>query len=287
MVNNVIYGWGGSNWNTTNPSDSVSQTNGQQVDIIGNVYLPGPHSYANAYALYSQGTPSGSRFYLNDNIAPRLTNVGSSNISSSRLMPGAQVRWSAAETFDLVLAGVGTRPWDRDPVDVRVIEGVRAANLPLRDKVGTWPSIKVNTRAVVVNNPVLSASELDRALLAFETNGAAPAPTEKPTTAVPGGSASKPAAPAGPTPDASGPVSQQPAGPTAGAPLPGPTTTVDEREPNPTQVTPPTRTKAPRKTLRRQVRICWRARALGVEIRRGTRAAAACRVVRARRARRG
>jgi hypothetical protein len=72
MVNNVVYGWGGTtSWNTTNITDNENKDIPTYLDVIGNVYIPGPQGYQTAYAVYTQNTPSGSKVYMYDNIAPR------------------------------------------------------------------------------------------------------------------------------------------------------------------------------------------------------------------------
>ena len=168
MVNNVIYGWGGtSSWNTTNISDTDNFDIGTYLDVIGNVYLPGPEGNSQAYAVYSANTPSGTRLYLADNIAPYLTNVESRYRESARVLKGpTPIR--GADTFDSVLMRAGARPWDRDVVDARIVNGVRARTLGIRNVVGVWPSFVVNSRPLAVFPDTITATELDQLLLEFE-----------------------------------------------------------------------------------------------------------------------
>jgi len=117
MINNVIYGWGGtSNWNTTNISDLENKDIGTYLDVIGNVYQPGPQGLANAYAVYTENTPSGTRLFVSDNIAPLISNVESQYRAGSRIFSGP-TPISASTTASSVFAKAGSRPWDRNADD--------------------------------------------------------------------------------------------------------------------------------------------------------------------------
>lgn len=168
MINNVVYGWGGtSSWNTTNLSDLDNMDIPTKLDVIGNVYIPGPQGLATAYAVYSENTPTGSRVYLADNIAPYLTNISSSYRSLTRLWPGPTAI-PGKDALAAVLAQAGARPWDRNADDLRIIDGVKAKTLRLRDKVGTWPTYAQNRRTVTINTDPISQVDLDAALRLFE-----------------------------------------------------------------------------------------------------------------------
>lgn len=168
MINNVIFGWGGtSSWNTTNLSDLDNFDIPTKLDVIGNVYVPGPQGLRTAYAVYSENMPTGSKVYLFDNIAPYLTNIGSSYRSLTRLWPGP-TPIAGKDTEASVYARAGARPWDRNADDLRVIAGTQARTLRLRDTVGTWPTYAQNRRSVIINTDPISEQDLDVALLAFE-----------------------------------------------------------------------------------------------------------------------
>jgi hypothetical protein len=62
----------------------------------------------------------------------------------------------------------GSRPWDRNADDLRIIAGVRNKTLRLRDAVGTWPTLANNYRAVTIAIDPISEAELDEALVLFE-----------------------------------------------------------------------------------------------------------------------
>lgn len=168
MINNVIFGWGGtSSWNTTNLSDLENKDIPTKLDVIGNVYVPGPQGLKTAYAVYSENTPTGSKLYLFDNIASYLTNIGSSYRSSTRLWSGP-TPIAGKDTEASVYTRVGARPWDRNADDLRIIAGAKARTLRLRDAVGTWPTYAQNRRSVIINTDPISEQDLDVALLAFE-----------------------------------------------------------------------------------------------------------------------
>ena len=170
MINNVIYGWGGtSNWNTTNISDLDNFDVGTYLDVIGNVYRAGPAGLATAYGIYSENTPSGTRLFLSDNIAPQVTNVESQYRALARVLSGPTAI-PASLTFESVLAQAGSRPWDRNADDVRIISGVRGKTLRLRDAVGTWPTYVKNSRPVTVSADPITEADLDASMALFETN---------------------------------------------------------------------------------------------------------------------
>jgi hypothetical protein len=168
MINNVIYGWGGSsNWNTTNLSDLENKGIGTYLDVIGNVYQPRSQGLNDAYAVYTENTPSGTRLFVSDNIAPKISNVESQYRAGSRIFSGPTAI-SAASTASSVFAKAGARPWDRNADDLRIIAGVKNKTLALRDKVGTWPTYAKNYRSVTVARDPMTEDELNAALVGFE-----------------------------------------------------------------------------------------------------------------------
>ena len=170
MVNNVVFGWGGtSSWNTTNISDPDGFDVGVYLDVIGNVYLPGPEGYDSAYAVYSSRTPAGTRLFINGNISPLVSNVESQFRSSTRVLTGPAAM-PVDGVFEAVMANAGARPWNRSTDDTRVISGVRAGTLRIRDAVGTWPVYGVNRRTVTVLEDPIAEERLFEALAGFERN---------------------------------------------------------------------------------------------------------------------
>jgi hypothetical protein len=170
MINNVIYGWGGTtSWNTTNISDLENRDVGIYLDVIGNVYRAGPSGLSSAYGIYSENTPSGSRIFIRDTIAPKVSNVESQYRALARIFDGPEAV-SASEAYTSVLATAGSRPWNRNADDARVISGVKARSLKIRDRVGTWPSYAVFRRTVQIQLDPITEEELDNALVLFERN---------------------------------------------------------------------------------------------------------------------
>ena len=169
MINNVVYGWGGtSNWNTTNISDLDNKDIGTYLDVIGNVYQPGPQGLQSAYAVYTENTPSGTRLFVADNIAPLISNVESQYRAASRILSGP-APIAASSTLSSVMSKAGSRPWDRNADDLRIMSGVKNKTLGLRDKVGTWPTYAKNYRAVNVAKDPMTIDDLNAALVLFET----------------------------------------------------------------------------------------------------------------------
>jgi hypothetical protein len=72
--------------------------------------------------------------------------------------------------FEAVMANAGARPWNRSTDDTRVISGVRAGTLRIRDAVGTWPVYRVNRRTVTVLEDPIAEERLFEALAGFERN---------------------------------------------------------------------------------------------------------------------
>lgn len=171
MINNVIYGWGGTtSWNTTNLSDLENRDIGIHLDLIGNVYRAGPSGLSSAYGIYSENTPSGSRVFIRDTIAPRISNIESRYRALTRIFDGPEAI-AASDAYAQVLANAGSRPWNRNADDARVIAGVKARSLKVRDRVGTWPSYSVVRRAVQIQVDPITEEELDSALELFMQPG--------------------------------------------------------------------------------------------------------------------
>jgi len=167
MINNVIYGWGGTtSWNTTNLSDLENKDIGTYLDVIGNVYRAGPSGLSSAYAIYSENTPSGSRVFIKDTIAPKISNVESKYRALARIFAGPEPT-SASEAYTRVLAQAGTRPLARNADDARIVSGVKARTLKMRDKVGTWPVYSVVRRTIAIQLDPITEEELDAALVLF------------------------------------------------------------------------------------------------------------------------
>ena len=133
VVSSLFYNWGGStSWNVNNVSNPASKPR-ILLDFIGNHYVPGPNSVANAYSFFAQDgiTPAGSRYHIRDVIGPRGTDWATSNLpkstygSDAPLLPLLETPMPVSAVKEHVLAHAGSRPWDRNPIDARVIQSVR------------------------------------------------------------------------------------------------------------------------------------------------------------------
>ncbi len=168
MINNVVYGWGGTtSWNTTNVSDLENRDIPTYLDLIGNVFRAGPSGLKSAYAYYSENTPSGSRFFIRDTIAPKISNIESKYRALGRIFSSGPQALSASDSYKRVLASAGARPWDRNSDDARIVAGVSARTLKVRDTVGTWPKYAVNRRSVQFASEYLTEAELEEELVAY------------------------------------------------------------------------------------------------------------------------
>jgi hypothetical protein len=187
MINNVIYGWGDpldpSLWNTTNLTDL--ETSGKPIflNVIGNMYIP-RHNNQNV-AVYAQRVEPKTRAYLAENVPPGggLTNLPSSNLSASAVIPLSDPGVEVNQAMALVLSGVGSRPWARNPVDVRILSELSTGAGGLKNSVteaGGWPTLAENRRAL--DATAMTSTELDIWLRGFEQNTpATPSPTPPPS----------------------------------------------------------------------------------------------------------
>jgi hypothetical protein len=185
MVGNVIYGWGGSSsWNITNLTDLDNSNKPTFVDIIGNVYLSGPSGTRTPTVVYAQKIDDESKVFMLDNIASGLTNLKPQNISTSRVGGNTPQEQPAAQTLEAVLGNAGSRPWDRNAEDLRVLDGVRARTLKIRNSVGQWPVVTENVRRLDVPSSRVNLTTVRTILSRFE-NRSAIASQESPSVAAP------------------------------------------------------------------------------------------------------
>jgi hypothetical protein len=126
-----------------------------QLVLLGNVLRAGP-STPNDIALFMLGGSGDLELHEDDNIAVdrlgrpvdklgRYTTAPAKIIAIPRpaLPPGVQLM-SAVDVQDSVIRNAGARPWDRDPIDARIvadtIEG-RGAIIDSEDQVGGYPQV--------------------------------------------------------------------------------------------------------------------------------------------------
>jgi hypothetical protein len=127
-----------------------------QMALVGNVLRGGPSTPA-GLALFMLGGSGDIELYEDDNIAVdwvgrALEKFGRYTNSSARIVPMARPTLPlnvkllpAAQVQDAVIREVGARPWDRDPIDARIvadtIEG-RGEIIDDQAQVGGYPQYK-------------------------------------------------------------------------------------------------------------------------------------------------
>ncbi|MBE9636657.1 pectate lyase family protein [Salipiger mangrovisoli] len=116
FINNLIYNWGPNGFQGT----------GSKVNIIGNVYVPGPNSVDRPPLHLQDGETPGPNFYLSDTIGA-VRSDADVRLSDTPVFEGSNppVR-PASEVEEAVLATAGARLPELDSVDRRVIEEVRS-----------------------------------------------------------------------------------------------------------------------------------------------------------------
>jgi hypothetical protein len=132
-----------------------------QMALVGNVLRGGPSTPA-GLALFMLGGSGDIELYEDDNIAVdwvgrALEKFGRYTNSSARIVPMARPTLPlnvkllpAAQVQDAVIREVGARPWDRDPIDARIvadtIEG-RGEIIDDQAQVGGYPQYKETRQA--------------------------------------------------------------------------------------------------------------------------------------------
>lgn len=103
-----------------------------QMTLIGNVLRGGPNT-PSGLALFMLGGSGDIELYEDDNIAVDwvgrpFEKLGRYTTSSARIVPMARPSLPfnvqvlrAADVQDAVIRTVGARPWDRDPIDARIV----------------------------------------------------------------------------------------------------------------------------------------------------------------------
>lgn len=183
FLGNVVYGWGGtSSWNVTNVTGSPT-AKPVKLDIIGNVYIPGPDGLRTPFVVYGDTVPLGSRIYISDTIAPKLTNLLSQFLSATRVVGTELPKQSASQTFESVLRNAGSRPWERNSIDERVIDGVRKGTLRIRNRVDEWPVVAVNSRKLRAPSDSMTLDQVATWLRSFESGPGTVSPPPPPPQA--------------------------------------------------------------------------------------------------------
>jgi hypothetical protein len=145
-VNNVIYNWisGGIHINDFNENGPIL------ASVVGNVLIPGANTpdWSSPIKLEHGYLPEGTQIYLSDNVAVGRDGVvggdTSKVVDTPPIWPDSLTVRPSGEVKDWVLANAGARPWDRDPVDERIISDVQNGTgqvINSQDDVGGWPNL--------------------------------------------------------------------------------------------------------------------------------------------------
>jgi hypothetical protein len=132
------------------------------MSIVGNVYQAGPSTPADVPLLRMQGVGQ-LQVFMTDNIAKLATGedavlIGGASaanamtVDSAPLWPEGFVAAPAADVKESIRLNVGARPWDRDPVDTRIIEQALAGEGRIIDSeadVGGYPVVVETTAPFV------------------------------------------------------------------------------------------------------------------------------------------
>jgi len=158
VINNLIYNPGprAVHYNLIAEEWRGQPYQNGRLALIGNVLRGGPSTPANLPLLMLGGSGD-LEYYEADNIAvdwigQDLPRFGRYTNSAAKLIPMAKPALpfgvnpiAAAEVQDAVIREAGARPWDRDPVDARIvadtIEG-RGEIIDSEDDVGGYPVLK-------------------------------------------------------------------------------------------------------------------------------------------------
>lgn len=158
LVNNLVYNFdkGRVIFSRNGGHPYTQYVQASEVTAVGNVALAGPNSDpSNAY-LYGWDSatdePAGEKAttaYLEDNVATEVDGsamamaTGSYELVSEKLAwPTGLTAMSSSQTEQYVLANAGAMPWNRDPVDQRIVQSVihrTGGIIDSQDEVGGYP----------------------------------------------------------------------------------------------------------------------------------------------------
>ncbi len=152
-VNNLWYN-GGYRWVSISDPDNNGP---QKYTDIGNVYLKGNNTRADAIFKIHKSVKEGTEIYIVDTVHPGRLLINGAPFNPIVSIPPAwhpSIRvMSAKEVEQWVVAHAGARPADRDAVDVRIVNEVvtktgRIINSP--SDVGGWPELSENYRQFTI-----------------------------------------------------------------------------------------------------------------------------------------
>lgn len=164
LVNNLIFDWAGEEgflW--ANFDGNGGATGGPWfASAVGNRFIPGPQSsYAFGYSDNAGTAGGGNRIYRRDNMATGVTmelndlpyNPNLQNPPTQAPVPTGLTPLASRDVEPFVLEQSGARPVDRDAVDARLVQDIKARRgrfIASQDEVGSWPELAVNRRSLTV-----------------------------------------------------------------------------------------------------------------------------------------
>jgi pectate lyase len=158
VINNLIYNPGqrAVHYNLIPEEWYGRKYENGQLTLIGNVLRGGPSTEPNL-PLFMLGGSGDLEMYEDDNIAVDWTGnplpkIGRYTTSAAKILPMAKPKLPsgvtpirAIDVEESVIKNAGARPWDRDPIDARIvadtIEG-RGEIIDHEDQVGGYPNYK-------------------------------------------------------------------------------------------------------------------------------------------------
>ncbi len=146
MVNNLLYNTGKMHWIEL---DRGRGKKPQSISVIGNVFVPGPNTPQDAWAIrVREECLPGTKVFHSDNLAAGPILRGDSPFEAQVSAPPV---WNAsitplpgAEVESKVLSQAGARPADRDAVDQRIVREMRTRSgfiVSSVGKAGGWPQL--------------------------------------------------------------------------------------------------------------------------------------------------
>lgn len=184
MLNNVIYGWGGTSRSSIVDISDNKGSSGVLLDLIGNVFIQAPWSTAFP-SVFGKPVSQLSRIFLHDNLGPSRSN---SSIPEKEILDpalaatisnfpttytGSESLIRSSEVESAVITQVGSRPTSRSAPDRRIIKSLQSRTGEVKDciincmrKVGGWPNVRarVRPRSRIVNFAFKDPMNFKRAL---------------------------------------------------------------------------------------------------------------------------
>lgn len=128
--------------------------------IVGNVFRPGPSTEFDS-VIWMTDVPPGTEVFAHDNLSPQAGTDGWALVQGERegvvraTTPPVWVEpltvLPARDVLEVVLAGAGARPADRDAVDRRIVAEVRGGGGRIIDSqrdAGGWPELPETRRTL-------------------------------------------------------------------------------------------------------------------------------------------